>query len=160
MRIRFTWLMGTALAYGLVGGHLLYSDLWGIDGGLAWTSTARWRLGWAAFVFLTSTAWLARRHRTRGNAWMALHASGAFLLGAAAAWAMVEYRMLGSEHPWDTDIPDFLAYCIYCARRAPIIRQTLLAALIGSIATAVLAPLVARAVRGGGGRAAVPEQGS
>lgn len=146
MRIRFAWLIGTALAYGIAGGHLLYAHLWDAGGGLAWTPTARWRLAWAAFVFLVSTAWLGRRHRTRGGAWMALHASGAFLLGAGAAWGMVEFLMLGSEHPWDTDIPDFLANCIDCARRAPIVRQTLGSAFAGTVASAVLAPMLARAV--------------
>lgn len=146
MRIRFGWLIATALAYGIVGGWLLYTHLWDVHGGLAWTPAAVTRLVWAAFVFLASTLWLALRHPARGGRWMALHAGGAFLLGAAATWGMVEYQMLGSEHPWDTDIPDFLAYCLGCAQRAPIVRQTLLATLMGTIAAAVLAPLAARAV--------------
>lgn len=146
MRIRWEWLTATALAYGLIGGYLLYSHLWDVQGGLARTPTARGRAAWAAFVFLTSTFWLARRNPGRGGGWMALHASGAFLLGAAAAWGMVEYLMRGSEHPWDTDIPDFLASCVNCAQRAPIVRQTRIAALSGTVAAAVLAPRVVRAL--------------
>ncbi len=150
MPIRLGWMVVTVLAYGVVGGHLLYSHVWDVHGGLAWTSTARWRVGWAALVFLASTRWLARRHPARGAWWVSLPASGAFLLGAAAAWGMLEYQMLGSEHPWDTDIPDSLAYCVNCARRAPILRQTLLAAVIGTAAAAVLAPLVVRALNAWG----------
>jgi hypothetical protein len=155
MRIRLAWLIGTALAYGIVGGYLLYTHLWDVNGGLAWTSTAFARLGWAAFVFLASTLWLARRHPTQRASWVALHAAGAFLLGAAAAWGVVEYFMLGSQHPWNTDLPGNLRYCS-CARRIPIIRHTLLAALSGTIATAVLAPLIARIVNRARPRALEP----
>jgi hypothetical protein len=156
MRIRFAWLIGTALAYGIIGGYLLYTHLWDANGGLAWTPTAFVRLGWAAFVFLASTLWLTRRHPTQRDGWVALIAAGAFLLGAAVAWGVVEYHMLGSEHPWDTDIPGDMLYCIDCARRVPIIRQTLLAALAGTIATAVLAPLIARVVHRARPRAVEP----
>lgn len=144
MRVR--WLIVTALAYGVVGGHLLLAQLWDEHGGLAWTRTATERLVWALVVFLVSILLLARRHPGRGG-WMALHAAVAFLLGAAVAWSTVELLMLHSEHPWDNDVADFLLYCIDCARRAPIIRQTLIASGIGTVVAAGLAPLVARVVR-------------
>lgn len=145
MRVR--WLIATALGYGLVGGHLLFGQLWDEHGGLAWTQTATVRLVWAVAVFLVSTAVLARCHLAPGKGWIARHAAVAFLLGAAVAWVTLEYLMLGSEHPWDTDIPGFMLYCIDCGRRAPIVRQTLLATLVGTGAAAGLAPLVARVFR-------------
>jgi hypothetical protein len=51
-------------------------------------------------------------------------------------------------HPWDTDVPDRYV-CLDCAPRLPMIRQTLVATLLGTIAAAGLAPLVARVARYG-----------
>ncbi len=146
MRIRVGWLATTALAYGIAGGWLLYAHLWDVNGGLAWTPAATARVLWAVFVLLGSTLWLARLHPPRGDRWMALHASAAFLLGAAAAWGIAEFLMRGSWQPRDADIREGMRYCMDCAQRAPILRQALLAALAGTIAAAVLAPRVARAV--------------
>ena len=75
------------------------------------------------------------------------------MLGAAATWGVLEYRMTGSQHPWNTEIPDGL-YCLDCAPRLPMIRQTLVATLLGALAAAGLAPLVARLSRSRAGRGA------
>ncbi len=156
MRMRLGWLVLTAAAYGVYGGWLLYQHLWDANSGLAWTSIAWDRLLWAAGVFLLSTRSLARRHPAAPAGWLALHAAGAFVAGAALAWCEVEYWMTRSEHPWDTDVDNLFMYCLDCVPRRPIIRQTVIATLIGSIAAAGLAPLVARVARRGGRRRAEP----
>jgi hypothetical protein len=134
----------TAAGYGLGGGWLLFQHVWAFDYGRAWTDTATLRLAWAVAVFLASTAWLARRSRAVPARWLALHAAGAFVAGAALTWGVLEYWMAGNEHGWDTDYDHIVASCFDCVPRAAIIRQTILATLVGSIAAAGLAPLVVR----------------
>lgn len=146
MRIRLGWVLATAAAYGVVGGELLYAHLWDDGSGLAWTETARIRLAWAAGVFLISSWLLARRNPSAPARWLALRTAAAFAIGAVVTWSMVEYRMTGSQHPWDTVVPP-PSECLDCALRAPIIRQTVIATLVGSIAAAGLTPLVARWAR-------------
>ncbi|HEU4886224.1 MAG TPA: hypothetical protein VFT45_28555 [Longimicrobium sp.] len=146
MRIRLGWLLATAAAYGLVGGELLYQHLWDYGSGLVWTAVATFRLAWAVGVLVISTWLLARRNPAASAGFLALHTVGAFVLGAAVTWSMLEYRMTGSMHPWDTAVRPPLQ-CIDCAPRMPIIRQMIIATLVGSIAAAGLAPLVWRLAR-------------
>lgn len=146
MRVR--WMMATALAYGLPGGRLLYDQLWEAGRGLTWTRDSTERVLWTLAIFLVSTAWMARQHPEQRSGWIATHAASAFLLGAAIGWGVVELNMaFFAPHPWDTDAPSFLRECINCAQRAPIVRQTLIATALGTMAAAGLAPLVARVVR-------------
>lgn len=147
MRIRVGWLLATAVAYGLIGGTLLFCSLWEPGQGLTWTQTTTQRLGWALLVFLSSTMWLARRSPALPPRRVALHAAASFVLGAAVTWLALEYQMTGSQHPWDTEVARLGYHCLGCPLRMPILRQTLVATLLGTIAAAGLAPLIARAVR-------------
>lgn len=147
MRIRLGWLVATAAAYSVVGGWLLYDHMWNSLVGLDWTNAALIRITWAAMVFVISTVVLARQKPALQARWLMLHATGAFLVGAAFTWGVLEYRMTGSEHPWDTDVDDSFQSCLSCAPRMLILRQSIGAAAVGAILTAGLAPLVARWAR-------------
>lgn len=153
MGIRLGWVLTTAAAYGVVGGELLYAHLWDAGFGPGWTDTARIRLAWATSVFLISTWLLVRRNPYAPARWLAFHSAAAFVIGAAVAWSMVEYRMTGSQHPWDTVVPP-PSECLDCARRAPIILQTVIVTLVGSITAAGLTPLMARSASPRGRRPA------
>lgn len=147
MRIQFGWLLATAAAYGVPGGWLLYDHVWSSGSGLAWTDLAGVRIGWAAVVFLFSSYWLARRNAGLSTRPVAVHVVAAFLLGGVVGWGVLEYLMSGGPHPWDTQAcagrgPECV--CISCAPRMLIVRQTLIAAMLGAVAAAGLAPLVAR----------------
>lgn len=144
MRIRYGWLLATAAAYGVVGGWLLYSHIWDSGHGLEWTEDAVVRISWAVAVFLFSTTRLARREGALSTGSVALHAVVAFLLGSAAGWGVLEYKMAGDWHGWEFD-----SRAIYStgAPRHLIMRQTLAAVSVACVAVAALAPLVAWAAR-------------
>lgn len=148
MTIRPAWLLGTVAAYALPGGSLAFGYMWEQGDGLGWTNTATHRLAWAATVFLVSTVVLSRRNPSASTRWIVIHAVLAFVLGAAGTWGVLENQMTGSQHPWDTEVPGGV-YCLDCAPRLPMIRQTLVATLLGALAAAGLAPLVARVARHG-----------
>ena len=147
MRMRVAWLIATALAYGVVGGSLFDSAIWGGNHGLAWTRASIARVYWAAAVLLVSTIWLALRHPSSARGWISLHAGAAFLIGAIVTWGVADLLVRGSQHGWDTNLPsEFAGRFIYCtcAPRSLLLRQTFIATVIGTIAAAALAPLVAR----------------
>ena len=146
MRIRSRWLTATVLAYGIVGAHLFYAAIWeSADHGLSWSDASAGRVRWAAIVFLESTFWLVFRYRMQG-AWLALHAAAAFLAGTGVAWWLTDWMVDGSQHGWDRHFGGEFFYCS-CAPRGPILRQTIIAALVGTASASVLAPAIGRAVR-------------
>lgn len=153
MSIQSGWLIATTAAYGVPGGWLLYDHVWSSGSGLEWTDLAGARIGWVAVVFLFSSYWLARRNTGLSARPVAMHALAAFLLGAVVGWGVLEYLLTGGPHPWDTQAcagrgPGCV--CISCAPRMLIVRQTLTAAMLGAVAVAGLAPLVAGVVRRNG----------
>jgi hypothetical protein len=150
MASRWKWLVATMLAYGIAGGYLFDSAIWGGNHGLSWSRDSAMRVYWAAAVFLISTVWLARRHPSGGPGRIALHAGAAFLAGAVVAWEVADALVGASQHGWDSDDPDeFPARFLYCscAPRAALLRQTVIAAAVGTIAAAAVSPLVARVAR-------------
>jgi hypothetical protein len=123
MASRWKWLVATMLAYGIAGGYLFDSAIWGGNHGLSC------------------------RHPSGGPGRIALHAGAAFLAGAVVAWEVADALVGASQHGWDSDLPDeFLGRFLYCscAPRAALLRQTLIAAAVGTIAAVAVAPLVAR----------------